>query len=313
MIARYHREGRGRSLNAQSAQSAGRYPATRAAKELGVSAAAFRAGVSRTGHPSREWHHVGKYAAAVDFHDTAELGADWRFWLGAAAAYRGPRRAEMMRRAALEREAAKTREHWMGLRDRWAESNRKPRARRIEEIAALCPREARHIIFDRRDGDLGDARAIAAEAARIDAGRRDAADLRRADSLMASAWKTEDAAIRRMEREHALAWWAHGAAPGFAPDLGDIAAAIRRLGQPNASARWAAAELFGLPHDPRSIETVRRHGAPPQSFLRAMDAARAAGRESLLASALTARIRKLAEALPRHRGVLHSGGAWESH
>lgn len=54
-----------RSRRAQIAESQGKDPATRAAKTWGFkSAAALRRWV-----PSCEWHHVGKYAAIVEYFD----------------------------------------------------------------------------------------------------------------------------------------------------------------------------------------------------------------------------------------------------
>lgn len=72
-----------RSYNAERAESSGRYPRTRAAKELGLSVKAFDAGCKYCGYYSSEWHHVGKFANRVDYYDVAELSQNIKFWVGA--------------------------------------------------------------------------------------------------------------------------------------------------------------------------------------------------------------------------------------
>lgn len=98
--AKYFRNGHGRSRGASEAEEHGRYPRVRAAKRLGVSTVAFDAGCDAIRYASTEWHHVGKYAAAVDYYDTAEIGRDSRFWEAAAAVYKSAAaRARIARRA----------------------------------------------------------------------------------------------------------------------------------------------------------------------------------------------------------------------
>lgn len=72
-----------KSFNATQAENEGRFPRSRAAKELGLSLKAFDAGCAYVGYNSNEWHHVGKYANQVDYYDTVELGDNPRFWKGA--------------------------------------------------------------------------------------------------------------------------------------------------------------------------------------------------------------------------------------
>lgn len=72
-----------RSAGAEYAEREGRYPRTRAAKELGLSVKAFDAGCAKINHRSTEWHHIGKYANRVDYYDTHELAANPLFWRGA--------------------------------------------------------------------------------------------------------------------------------------------------------------------------------------------------------------------------------------
>lgn len=78
-----------RSRRASEAQSEGRCPASRAAKKLGVSLAAFRAGCRAANYSSDEWHHVGLYAQRVDFFDAEYLKGNSDFWRGVASAQRG--------------------------------------------------------------------------------------------------------------------------------------------------------------------------------------------------------------------------------
>lgn len=71
MVATYFRHGRGHSINALNAHDQGRFPATHAARILGISAKLLR----EVAEPS-EWHHVGKYATRCDYYDTAEQPSD---------------------------------------------------------------------------------------------------------------------------------------------------------------------------------------------------------------------------------------------
>lgn len=91
-----------KSYNAICAERAGRFPRTRAAAHLGISAKAFDAGCKAAGYTSTEFHHVGKYATCVDYYDTEALKSDWKFWLGVAKTYS----AKMKRREFLGRAAA---------------------------------------------------------------------------------------------------------------------------------------------------------------------------------------------------------------
>ena len=97
-----------RSLNAENAEADGRLPRTRAAKHLGVSAAAFTAGCAAAGYVSTEWHHVGKYATMVDYYDTNELAENPDFWQGAATAYKAKaKQAELLARFTERADAAR--------------------------------------------------------------------------------------------------------------------------------------------------------------------------------------------------------------
>jgi len=86
-----------RSYNAEVAEEEGRLPRTRAAKRFGLSAAAFDAGCEAAEYQPCEWHHVGRYAVAVDYYDCETLAADPRFWEGAAAAYKSAARRAMVK------------------------------------------------------------------------------------------------------------------------------------------------------------------------------------------------------------------------
>lgn len=67
MTATYCRLGRGKSLNAYAAEDGGRFPASIAARILGVSTGMLRSVCSPV-----EWHHVGKFAREVDYYTTVE-------------------------------------------------------------------------------------------------------------------------------------------------------------------------------------------------------------------------------------------------
>ena len=93
-----------RSYNAERAEDSGRLPRTRAASRLGVSVKAFDAGCEKAGYRSTEWHHVGKYANMVDYYDTEELEASWKFWVGARSAYSGKaKKKELLAKASAAR------------------------------------------------------------------------------------------------------------------------------------------------------------------------------------------------------------------
>lgn len=85
MKAAYYSRNRSysRSANAESAESDGRFPRTRAAQSMGISVKAFDAGCLAANYTTSEWHHVGKYANKVDYYDTAELELNIKFWQGA--------------------------------------------------------------------------------------------------------------------------------------------------------------------------------------------------------------------------------------
>lgn len=97
MKATYLRFGRGESLNSIAAKGDGKWPKSHAARVLGVSQKAFMAGIVASGISSCEWHHTGKYATVTEFWDTEEIASDQEFWRGAAAAYKGRRREELLK------------------------------------------------------------------------------------------------------------------------------------------------------------------------------------------------------------------------
>jgi hypothetical protein len=76
-VASFIWHGEGRSLNARQAEVDGKMPLLRAsasvAKSLAITKAAARALVEAAG--PCEWHHVGKYAARVDYYDTRAITA----------------------------------------------------------------------------------------------------------------------------------------------------------------------------------------------------------------------------------------------
>ena len=88
ITASYLSYGRGESLNSLASKASGRFPRTVAAKKLNLSLAAFDAGRRACGYIATEWHHTGKYANKTVFFDTGKLAADYRFWEGAASAYK---------------------------------------------------------------------------------------------------------------------------------------------------------------------------------------------------------------------------------
>jgi hypothetical protein len=77
-----------RSFNADLAEKEGRHPRGRAAAALGVSIKAFDAGCDAAGYCATEWHHVGKYAACIDYYDVPTLRENPEFWRGAAGVYK---------------------------------------------------------------------------------------------------------------------------------------------------------------------------------------------------------------------------------
>lgn len=96
MKATYLRFGRGESLNSLKAKNYGKFPLTGAAKDLGVSTSAFKAGISKADIIPCEWHHVGKFATAVDFFDTEECDNSYLFWIGAMQFYKTKTKKQLM-------------------------------------------------------------------------------------------------------------------------------------------------------------------------------------------------------------------------
>ena len=76
-----------KSANAAQAESEGRFPMTVAAKKLGISAKAFKAGCRSAKYESDEWHHTGSHARRTDYYGTTFLAACADFWRGAAHEY----------------------------------------------------------------------------------------------------------------------------------------------------------------------------------------------------------------------------------
>jgi len=75
MTASFFKSGRGRSRNAEQAEINGRFPLTRAAAELRDRAAAAgrkltvkQAKAALAATHDNEWHHVGKFAARVNYY-----------------------------------------------------------------------------------------------------------------------------------------------------------------------------------------------------------------------------------------------------
>lgn len=81
MVATFFTQGRGHSVSAMTAHAEGRFPLSRAigvvAKAACVNRAAAKAALEATF--AGEWHHVGKFAATVDYYDTSVATA----WLAA--------------------------------------------------------------------------------------------------------------------------------------------------------------------------------------------------------------------------------------
>lgn len=105
MSANYYSNGNfygeyGKSTRASEAEMEGRFSRSKSAAHLGISLKAFDAGCEHCGYRSTEWHHLGKYATPIDFFDTKELAADFKFWIGAAGAYtRGQTKTICLKRA----------------------------------------------------------------------------------------------------------------------------------------------------------------------------------------------------------------------
>lgn len=100
-----------RSFNAEVAESENRLPRSRAAAFCGLSVAAFDAGCRAVGYSPSEWHHVGKFAARVDYYDCEELASQPEFWAGAAASYKSAKkRAEVLATVARWAEAERAAE-----------------------------------------------------------------------------------------------------------------------------------------------------------------------------------------------------------
>lgn len=73
-----------KSYNAEWAERNGRFPKTRAAKELGLNTKVFDEARWAINYRSKEWHHVGKYANPVNYYDTEELKNNPEFWKAAS-------------------------------------------------------------------------------------------------------------------------------------------------------------------------------------------------------------------------------------
>lgn len=85
-----------KSANAAQAEAEGRYSMTVAAKKLGLSIKAFRAGCSAAKYQPTEWHHTGKHARRTDYYDTTILAATADFWRGAAREYGDKKAKEIL-------------------------------------------------------------------------------------------------------------------------------------------------------------------------------------------------------------------------
>jgi hypothetical protein len=118
------------SVRAAQAKAQGKWPATWAAKELGISLKAFKLGIRRAGIEPCEWHHTSKFFKVTDFYDVEECRDSWKFWLGAAKAYKGRARQRCLENAL---EAIK---HWKQLGDEDAKyrHNRKSPLQRFLEL-----------------------------------------------------------------------------------------------------------------------------------------------------------------------------------
>lgn len=100
-----------RSHNAEVAESRDRFPLTRAARHLGLSSSAFRAGLLYAGISTDEWHHVGKYANRVDYYDVNDSGEiynSFSFWKGATTKANKALCLENMKRIAYDNMIEKT-------------------------------------------------------------------------------------------------------------------------------------------------------------------------------------------------------------
>lgn len=85
-----------KSANAAQAETEGRWPMTVAAKKLGISAPAFRAGCSAAKYEVTEWHHTGSHARRTDYYDTTVLVTNADFWRGAATKYSDKAAAKLL-------------------------------------------------------------------------------------------------------------------------------------------------------------------------------------------------------------------------
>lgn len=141
-----------RSYNAECAEDEGRLPRTRAAKHLGLSLAAFDAGCAEVGYIATEWHHVGKYAARIDYYDTERLREQPEFWRGAASAYKSTAKRESILR--IGRDIVQARRHQLVEEFRQKLIRQRDCSRRVPShstsanFAAYCEMLARRATID---------------------------------------------------------------------------------------------------------------------------------------------------------------------
>lgn len=88
---------RSKSAGAAQAEAEGRFPLTIAAKKLGLSAKAFKAGCRSAQYENNEWHHTGSHARRTDYYDIGFLGSDADFWRGAAREYSDKKAAQILK------------------------------------------------------------------------------------------------------------------------------------------------------------------------------------------------------------------------
>jgi hypothetical protein len=152
MTATYFKHGAGKSLNARRAESYGKFPATTAAKVLGITTALLK----EISSPC-EWHHVGKFATKCDYFDTDPESFDFEACMTVLRTFRA--------RLTEKRKAA---------REFWLHAAFLAMKREKDERAARLHVTARYAHYLSRGMTLRDARISARETKILDVAHKTA-------------------------------------------------------------------------------------------------------------------------------------------
>lgn len=138
MTARYSGNTNSKSLNARAAERDGRFPASAWPARLGVMGL-FR-GVTaadiKTAVETSEWHHVGSFAAQINYYGLAEIFAARRALRTAMAARKAARRGPPKFPALLHERASITYTDWEGAGRRKTSTEWKASGARVTQISA---------------------------------------------------------------------------------------------------------------------------------------------------------------------------------